>query len=567
MTIKQAATDFSRPQNTSKGEIIYPSITLDGTNMIGVVFCCLAFGIAANAAKEKCEPFKEFFSSLSEVVMVSVQKFLLVTPVGVMFIMMSLIAKLDGITNTFISLVFFVLLNIVGHITHLMFLLLSITVLCKNPFTPYFIAFATTSTLVCMPQAFTACDKYGIPKRISRFVLPFAGAMKSDASAIFIAASCLFAAQQTNVKLDAGKVIFVIILTIAYVTALPHIPSSSLIAVVTILGSIGVDERGASLLFAVEFIKNIFPDNLVGMTIKQAATDFSRPQNTSKGEIIYPSITLDGTNMIGVVFCCLAFGIAANAAKEKCEPFKEFFSSLSEVVMVSVQKFLLVTPVGVMFIMMSLIAKLDGITNTFISLVFFVLLNIVGHITHLMFLLLSITVLCKNPFTPYFIAFATTSTLVCMPQAFTACDKYGIPKRISRFVLPFAGAMKSDASAIFIAASCLFAAQQTNVKLDAGKVIFVIILTIAYVTALPHIPSSSLIAVVTILGSIGVDERGASLLFAVEFINDRLRTGNVALSHLYCTVFTYHATEKDAEMEEGEEDLEEYEGSQVSTKT
>ncbi|VDK50302.1 unnamed protein product [Taenia asiatica] len=216
-----------------------------------------------------------------------------------------------------------------------------------------------------------------------------------------------------------------------------------------------------------------------------------------------------------------------------------------------------------MFMVMSSIAEVEDITNTFISLGFFVLLNVVGQATHLIFLMLSLVVLCKNPFNilklsfpSYFIAFATTSGVVCLPKAFIACDKYGIPHRISRFVLPFAGTMKSDASAIFIAASCLFVAQQANVELDAGKVVIVIILSFAYVTALPNIPSASVVAVVTILGSIGVDEKGASLLYAVEFINDRLRSGNIALSHLYCTAFTYHATEKGAAKEEGFDDSE-----------
>lgn len=75
-----------------------------------------------------------------------------VTPVGVMFMVMSSIAEVDDITNTFISLGFFVLLNVVGQITHLIFLILSLVVLCKNPFNilkysfpSYFIAFATTS--------------------------------------------------------------------------------------------------------------------------------------------------------------------------------------------------------------------------------------------------------------------------------------------------------------------------------------------------------------------------------------------------------------------------------------
>ncbi|KAL5113074.1 Neutral amino acid transporter A [Taenia crassiceps] len=319
-----------------------------------------------------------------------------------------------------------------------------------------------------------------------------------------------------------------------------------------------------------DLLLNIFPDNIVGVTINQAGTDFDKPQINNNNEITYPSITVDGTNMIGVLFCSLTFGIAANAAKERGEPFKKFFGSLGEIVMLLMQKFLLVTPVGVMFMVMSSIAEVEDITNTFISLGFFVLLNFVGQVTHFIFLLLSLAVLCKNPFTilkfsfpSYFIAFATTSAVVCLPKAFIACDKYGIPQRISRFVLPFAGTMKSDASAIFIAASCLFVAQQANVELDAGKVVIVIILSFAYVTALPNIPSASVVAVVTILGSIGVDEKGASLLYAVEFINDRLRSGNIALSHLYCAAFTYHTTEKDV-VEEGEEDLHEYEEADAS---
>ncbi|VDM20752.1 unnamed protein product [Hydatigera taeniaeformis] len=342
-------------------------------------------------------------------------------------------------------------------------------------------------------------------------------------------------------------------------------------------GAIGTDfDDGGLWLCGVHnaafTFRNIFPDNIVGVTINQASTDFEKPHVNSHGEVTYPSITVDGTNMIGVLFCSLTFGIAANAAKEKGEPFKKFFGSLGEIVMLLMQKFLLVTPVGVMFMVMSSIAEVEDIETTFISLGFFVLLNVVGQITHFIFLLLSLVVLCKNPFKilkysfpSYFIAFATTSAVVCLPKAFIACDKYGIPHRISRFVLPFAGTMKSDASAIFIAASCMFVAQQSNIELDAGKVVIVIILSFAYVTALPNIPSASVVAVVTILSSIGVDEKGASLLYAVEFINDRLRSGNIALSHLYCAAFTYHATEKDV-VEEDAEDLEQYLSEEESLK-
>ncbi|VDK43235.1 unnamed protein product [Taenia asiatica] len=323
--------------------------------------------------------------------------------------------------------------------------------------------------------------------------------------------------------------------------------------------------------------RNIFPDDIIGVTLFQAATDYNNPPKNKNDGTTYPSKSAKGTNMIGVLFCSLIFGIAANASKERGKTFKKFFISLGDVIMLLMQNFLLITPLGVMFMVMSSIAEVENITTTFISLGFFVLINVLGQLTHFTCMLLSLVVLCKNPFSilkhafaPYFIAFATTSAMVSIPRAFVACDAYGIPKPLSRFVLPLAATMKSDASGVFIVASCLFVAQQQNVELDAAKVVIVVyvapllpvplpthlsiylsvclsvrpVLTFAYVTALPNIPSASVVAVITILESVGVNAEPVSLLYAVEWINDRLRAGNVALSHLYCTAFTYHAIER-----------------------
>ncbi|BHF59775.1 hypothetical protein SprV_0100273600 [Sparganum proliferum] len=314
-----------------------------------------------------------------------------------------------------------------------------------------------------------------------------------------------------------------------------------------------------------DLVLNIFPDNIVGVTLSQAGTDFDNPK-VENNQTIYDSVTLNGTNMIGVLFVSLVFGLATNISKEEGIPFKNFISSLNEIVMLLMRKFLLATPVGVCFLVMSSVARVTDLTDTFASLGWFVLLNFVGQFTHFLLLLLSVAALRVNPFRilklclpPYFIAFATTSGYFALPKCFVACDTYGIPKTISRFVLPFAGAMKSDAAAIFIVGSCFFIAQLNNVALDAGKVVIIIILATAYVTALPKIPSASVVAVITILNSIGVDSTNASLLYAVEWLNDRLRSGNVALSHMYCTAFTYHMCAKDFANREGETEQEEEE--------
>lgn len=117
--------------------------------------------------------------------------------------------------------------------------------------------------------------------------------------------------------------------------------------------------------------------------------------------------------------------------------------------------------------------------------------------------------------------------------------------------------MKKDASAVFIVAAVFYVAQASNVTLHLDQAVIVIILTTAYVTAMPNIPSASVIVAITILNSICADPRPISLLYALEWLNNRLRSGNTILSHTFCTAFLYHMCEEDLKKrKEGGEVLE-----------
>ncbi|KAM7533600.1 hypothetical protein Aperf_G00000125842 [Anoplocephala perfoliata] len=292
----------------------------------------------------------------------------------------------------------------------------------------------------------------------------------------------------------------------------------------------------------------------------QTFTNLSKPVPTEKNGTTYINEMVPGTNMIGTLFCAVIFGLASNAAKEKGDSFRAFFASLGEVVMYLMEKFLLITPICVMFMVMSSVANVkENLSSTFGTLALFVGLNFAGQITHLLLLMLSMICFCKNPFLllryslpPYLIGFATTSAIISLPKCYDSCDQYGMPKAISRFVLPIAGTMKSDASAIFIVAAVFYTVQASNIVLDTGKIVIVIILATVYVSALPNIPSASMVVTITILSSVGIGPEKAMILHAVEFINDRLRSGNIVFSHLFCAAFVYHACEKDFEEPEDE---------------
>ncbi|KAM3179895.1 hypothetical protein ACTXT7_017386, partial [Hymenolepis weldensis] len=69
-------------------------------------------------------------------------------------------------------------------------------------------------------------------------------------------------------------------------------------------------------------------NNIIGVTIFQYRTEivnyttYEKVGNSMKG----------GTNMVGVLFCAIAFGAAANAAGEVAKPMIQFFKAVSATV-------------------------------------------------------------------------------------------------------------------------------------------------------------------------------------------------------------------------------------------
>nr|CDS34452.1 excitatory amino acid transporter 2 [Hymenolepis microstoma] len=68
------------------------------------------------------------------------------------------------------------------------------------------------------------------------------------------------------------------------------------------------------------------------------------------------------------------------------------------------------------------------------------------------------------------------------------------------------------------------------------------LLTCALVIAIPHIPSSSIVLILTILASVGVPVEQVSLLYATEWLLDRIRSGMSCVSTFYCVCFTDYVT-------------------------
>lgn len=65
------------------------------------------------------------------------------------------------------------------------------------------------SRLIAIPEMIETCDRYGLQKKISRFVIPLSAALKGDASGVFQAVACVFIAQLTGFNLTAGTYVII----------------------------------------------------------------------------------------------------------------------------------------------------------------------------------------------------------------------------------------------------------------------------------------------------------------------------------------------------------------------
>ena len=63
--------------------------------------------------------------------------------------------------------------------------------------------------MIAIPEMMEACDRFGIQKKISRFVIPFSAALKGDGSGVFQAVACVFIAQLTGYELNAGTYVVI----------------------------------------------------------------------------------------------------------------------------------------------------------------------------------------------------------------------------------------------------------------------------------------------------------------------------------------------------------------------
>uniref|UniRef100_A0A3Q2YWJ6 Amino acid transporter n=1 Tax=Hippocampus comes TaxID=109280 RepID=A0A3Q2YWJ6_HIPCM len=302
-----------------------------------------------------------------------------------------------------------------------------------------------------------------------------------------------------------------------------------------------------------DLIRNMFPPNLVEACFKQVRgylspcdpaqhahcitlTVISSTIHTQETleETVPMSGSSDGVNALGLVFFSMCFGLVIGNMKLKGQALRDFFDCLNEAIMRLVAIIIWYAPVGILFLIAGKIVEMKDLAEMGGQLAMYTMSVIVGLLIHGLFVLplLYFLVTRKNPYSfiggllqALITALGTSSSSATLPITFRCLEENNrVDKRVTRFVLPVGATINMDGTALYEAVAAIFIAQVNDMDLNFGQILTISITATAASIGAAGIPQAGLVTMVIVLTSVGLPTEDITLIIAVDWFLDRLRT-------------------------------------------
>jgi Na+/H+-dicarboxylate symporter len=136
---------------------------------------------------------------------------------------------------------------------------------------------------------------------------------------------------------------------------------------------------------------------------------------------------------------------------------------------------------------------------------------------------------------PLILAFSTASSEAALPKLFEQLDRFGVPRRISGFVLPLGYSFNLDGSMIYMSFAAIFISQAYGIPLTIEQQIVMLLTLMVTSKGIAGVPRASLVVIAATLTQFNLPIEGIALLLGIDQFLDMGRSATNVVGNAVAT--------------------------------
>ena len=136
---------------------------------------------------------------------------------------------------------------------------------------------------------------------------------------------------------------------------------------------------------------------------------------------------------------------------------------------------------------------------------------------------------------PMMIAFSTASSEAALPKMFEQLDRFGVPRRISGFMLPLGYSFNLDGSMMYMSFATIFIAQAYGIHLPVATQVMILLTLMISSKGIAAVPRASLVVITGTLAMFGLPVEGVAVILAIDQFLDMGRTATNVVGNAVAT--------------------------------
>uniref|UniRef100_A0A1I8BEE6 Amino acid transporter n=1 Tax=Meloidogyne hapla TaxID=6305 RepID=A0A1I8BEE6_MELHA len=289
-----------------------------------------------------------------------------------------------------------------------------------------------------------------------------------------------------------------------------------------------------------DVLRNMFPDNIVRASFQQIETEYVDKNVTHPQLGTFTIVTsavhkyVDGMNALGLIVFFIALGLVMGQLGDEAKPLADLFISLDKVIIALVSIVMWYSPIGIASLIAAKILEITDLAKTARMLALYMLTVTTGLLIHLFITLPALLFIAtrRNPYKfmqgltqAALTALGTASSAASLPVTFKCLEEInGVLPKYTKFVLPVGAMVNMDGTALYEAVASVFIAQMNGLEMNPGTVVTIALTATLASMGAASIPSAGLVTMLIVLTAVGLPASDVTLIIAVDWLLDRLRT-------------------------------------------